>query len=119
MNINDLAREVEFVREQKKYGSPVLQPERKMLLTISEVCEAHETMRDGRPLEEIWLAWDPTKGYEAKPEGFLIECADGVMRLLDLMWDIHVKLGAPDPESVILQKLVFNKTRPEKNGRQF
>lgn len=124
MHINDLAKQIEFVRDQKKYGAPASQPERKMLLAISEICEAHSTMRDGHPLEKIWMSGGFVDGYgcaypATHPEGFLIECADGIMRLLDLMQDVHQRLGGPDPESVILHKLEFNKTRPEKNGRQF
>lgn len=119
MTIDEFAEEVRFVRVVKKYGDPVDQVERKLLLAISEVCEAHETMRDGQPLEKIWFVWDEPNGVNGKPEGFLVECADGVMRLLDIMNNIHQRLGGPKPSEVLMMKLEFNRGRPEKNGRQF
>ena len=48
-------------------------------LAITELAEAFEVYRDGRPLTEIWA------GEKGKPEGFPIEMADFVIRVLETM----------------------------------
>jgi hypothetical protein len=47
-----------------------------MMLAVSELAEALECYRTGKPITEIWIEND-------KPEGFSIEIADAVIRLLD------------------------------------
>lgn len=82
----------------------------KLLLVVSEVCEAQEVLRDGHALEHVW--YDETKGD--KPEGFHYECADAIIRLLHI---IHATGG--DAAALIARKVQHNATRPRLHGRTF
>jgi hypothetical protein len=50
-----------------------------LMLAVSEAAEALEVYREGIPLDKVW------KNDKGKPEGFPIEVADIVIRLLDTM----------------------------------
>jgi hypothetical protein len=50
-----------------------------LILATSELAEALEVWRDGKPLVESW------KGEKGKPEGFPIEMADFVIRVIETM----------------------------------
>jgi hypothetical protein len=47
-----------------------------IMLAVSELAEALECYRTGKPVTEVWIE-------NGKPEGFPIEIADAVIRLLD------------------------------------
>ncbi len=77
----------------------------KLALIHSEVSEALEEYRNPeRQLRSIY-----TK--DGKPEGFLVELADVVIRVFDLCGALGVTL-----EGVIEQKHKFNQTRPVRHG---
>lgn len=76
----------------------------KLLLVVSEVCEAFEELRNGHSIIE-------TYEHEGKPEGFGIELADAGIRLLDLAeW---CKLNT---EQMMRIKMAYNDTREHKHG---
>jgi hypothetical protein len=97
--------------------------ERKLLLVIGELCEAHEELRAGHKPSDVytqraegnWLYQDPsTIGANEKPEGYLIEMADAQIRLLDL-----VESDGLDMEKAMEVKDAYNQTRPYKHGKRF
>lgn len=70
-----------------------------------EVSEAWEEYRKGHPLDHIYFRED------GKPEGFPVELADLVIRVLDTCDAIGIDLAR-----VIRMKHNFNKTRPHRHG---
>lgn len=105
--LNKLAETIGFVREKTGFEEPIENPERKMLLAISEICEAQNELRDGYAVNEIYY-------NENKPEGFPVEIADAIIRLLDLAHSCKIDIA-----HVIAIKIEYNKTRPAKHGRKF
>ena len=92
--------------------------ERKLLLVIGEICEAHEELRAGHAPNEVYY---PTArivnrppGIVDKPEGVPIELADAQIRLLDVQ-----AACSNDSESAIALKHEFNGTREHKHGKEF
>lgn len=116
MPLNAFARTVGFIRAESGFERPSLKPDRKLMLTVSELCEAQNEMRDGHTLTEIYY-----RESDGKPESFLVECGDAIIRLLDLMDDV---INA-DPSctrtihDILAEKAAFNASRPPKHGRQF
>lgn len=62
--------------------------------------------------------WDTDGGGRIipmrKPEGFMVELADAVIRIADLAY-----LVKGDLEAAIEEKAEYNRTRPYKHGRKF
>jgi len=75
----------------------------KLLLIITEIAEATEDYRVG--------SMDTKLGAGGKPEGFWVEIADAVIRVLDLAGAMDVDL-----EHIIELKHEYNKTRPHRHG---
>ena len=74
-----------------------------LCLIHSEISEALEAYRDG----EI----DTVVHDNGKPEGFWVEMADAVIRVMDLAGRFDVDL-----EHIIALKHEYNKTRPHRHG---
>lgn len=72
-------------------------------LLHSEISEAFESHRKGEP--------DYFYGGDGKPEGFLAELADEVIRIASLCEEHHLDLT-----QAVREKLAYNKTRPHKHG---
>jgi len=81
----------------------------KLLLLHSEITEAVEELRDGRPLTEVRFVVD--KQGQVKPEGFPIEIADLLIRTLDLCERNRIDIGV-----AIKMKHTFNMGRPYLHG---
>ena len=81
-----------------------------LCLIHSEVSEALEAYRDPKhDITEIWTELDGNG--VVKPEGFTVELADVLIRILDVVQ--HHEL--PFTEA-LLQKMFYNTTRPHKHG---
>lgn len=77
---------------------------------VSELAEAHAELARGNL--EVRYEPNPYKvGGPPKPEGFPVELADALSRMLDLCEGLGV-----DVEAVLLEKMAFNRTRPHLHG---
>jgi NTP pyrophosphatase (non-canonical NTP hydrolase) len=83
--------------------------DRKLMLIVGEVAEAHEEWRKG----SNYRYYHQTESG-AKPEGLLPELADAVIRILDLCELMELNL-----EEAILEKDEYNEKRPYKHGKAF
>lgn len=76
----------------------------KLALIHAEISEALEEYRDGRM--ETWYA-----DGSAKPEGFGVELADAIIRILDLCGYLGIDVG-----ELVELKHGYNRTRPFRHG---
>lgn len=76
---------------------------------VGELMEAHDIHQRGKwPLDEWhWSA-------EGKPEGFPIELADVIIRVLDTAEELKIDLAG-----AVFTKMQFNLTRPRMHGKSF
>jgi hypothetical protein len=124
MNINELAKEIhENAVAHGWWEEPRKFPEIAALIH-SEISEALEEYRDGKPLiygtcavsredcehyEECSADMlDPSK---CKPEGIAVELADAIIRILDFTASEGI-----DIDAVILAKHKYNLGRPYRHG---
>lgn len=84
--------------------------ERKLLLAIGELSEAHEELRAGHEPGAVYYNPDNPD----KPEGFGIELADALIRTLDIAAETNI-----DAEECMTIKHEYNGTRPYKHGKRF
>lgn len=78
----------------------------KVALIHSEVSEALEALRDGH----IHM----TRGECGKPEGFVVELADAIIRIADVAGAMKLDLDA-----AIVAKVEYNTERPRRHGKRF
>lgn len=137
MNLNQLAKEIHenavahgWWDEPRSFGEIIA-------LCHSELSEALEEYRNGRP--PVWFACIPTDVFggcknmvhcesgmsnlgcnkydikcqykDAKPEGIAVELADCIIRILD-----HCGKEGIDIDSIIRIKHEYNKSRPYRHG---
>ena len=78
-------------------------------LMHSELSEALEEHRNGRAPNEVYF----NEQKPQKPEGIPVELADCIIRIFDFcgLHDI-------DLESVLKQKMEYNRTRPYRHGNK-
>lgn len=122
--LNQLASRIAFTNREKGFGDPSLENiDRKLLLAVSEICEAQDVLRDGHAPDSVfWHPKDPnrTSGPVGsiengdKPDGFSIELADAIIRLLHICSALNIDIAA-----AVALKVKYNRTRPEKHGRIF
>lgn len=79
----------------------------KLCLIHSEVSEALEEIR----MAPIHISHIRFRGNDGKPEGFAVEIADVVIRVLDLSEALGINL-----EEVMIEKMKYNDKRPYKHG---
>lgn len=106
-DLNKMAQSAAFTRKDKGFGTDLVNIDQKLLLSVGEICEAQEELRSGHDPTEIYYNAD-------KPEGFPIEIADTLIRLLD----VTNSLGIDIVEAVKI-KMAYNATRPFKHGKKF
>ena len=94
MRIRHLVQDChDYALKQGFWGAPVNKAE-KLCLIHSEVSEALEALREGKPMDE--------------------ELADIIIRVCDLAGYEGINL-----EKAIEDKMAVNRTRPYKHGREF
>lgn len=80
-----------------------------LMLIVSELSEALEVYREGHhALNTIYYSVEHPEG---KPEGFAVELADAVIRLMDMAEALSIDL-----ETAIKLKNAYNETRPYRHG---
>ena len=84
----------------------------KLMLMVGEYAEAHEELRSGHTLTEVYYNDDkPTK-----PEGVAVEVMDGMIRSLDFFGYLLVEKGVK-PSEILLEKFAYNVSREPLHGR--
>jgi NTP pyrophosphatase (non-canonical NTP hydrolase) len=81
-------------------------PAEAIALMHSELSEALEEWRTGQPLDHVYYRDD------GKPEGFGVELADCLIRILDTAHEFGIPIG-----ELVLEKMTFNESRPHKHGK--
>jgi NTP pyrophosphatase (non-canonical NTP hydrolase) len=108
--INDNARAHGFWDGERNFGEMIA-------LTHSELSEALEEHRSGKPAEYLSHQHCPPNDRvtdTCKPAGVAVELADCIIRCLDMMHSLGV-----DIDAVVARKMVYNASRPFKHGRAY
>lgn len=79
-----------------------------LMLTVTELAEAVEELRKPYETEPVYYKPD-----SAKPEGYGVELADAIIRLLDLCAYKELDIGR-----IIDEKLAYNLTRGHRHGNK-
>ena len=108
IDLDTLCRNAHAIACEKGFWQDDRDPLAVLALIHSEVSEALEDIRDGKPLHQ--LEFEEGTG---KPTGVPAELADIIIRVLDACgaWGINI-------EEAIRAKVVYNQTRPKLHGRK-
>jgi NTP pyrophosphatase (non-canonical NTP hydrolase) len=81
----------------------------------SELSEALEEFRNGRDVAEIYYSYPDAAIAQKppKPEGFPVELADCIIRILDTCGQYNIPLGR-----AIVEKMRYNESRPYRHGNK-
>lgn len=96
----------------------------RLALVHAEISEALEELRDHPARSSSYLLalhrGDSRSGV-GKPEGFVVELADALIRILDLVGGLRAQAphAAPSFGEVAAAKHVYNATRAQKHGKNF
>lgn len=71
---------------------------------VSEALEEYRVLPEGMDIEHV-------RYVNGKPEGFAVELADIIIRVLDLSQGLGIDLDV-----VLLEKMNYNDTRPARHG---
>lgn len=115
MEIKDIVQKAHDNAVKHGFWDPPLPFGTAIALIHSELSEALEEERAGRPL--VWYHYgheDACQYRNQKPEGVAVELADAVIRIADLCGHLGIDLDA-----VIAEKMAYNAGRPYKHGKRF
>lgn len=101
--LTELAKGIRFDNASKGFDPLEGGVERYLLLTISEICEAQNELRDGHEPEKIYFVGSTELPFSAraslasfpadkKPEGFSVEIADAIIRILDIQAKLELNI---------------------------
>jgi len=110
MTIRAIARQVHNTAKEKGWWDTNRDvPECIALIhsELSEALEEYRVMENGQNFDTI--RYTP----QGKPEGFAIELADTIIRLLDLSEHLGI-----DIELALIEKMNYNKTREFRHGNK-
>lgn len=106
MKINDVVQEIGKYNDENGWHENWHLPE-KLMMTVTELAEAQEELRkEGHFTDQEY--YNPGS---LKPEGFAVEIADAVIRLMDICY-----VEGIDLEYMLLIKNKYNKTRGYRHG---
>lgn len=109
MTIKELVDQAYSNAKEKGFHGDMMNVGEKLALIHSEVSEAlEEYRRAGSNVQDLWTTADN------KPEGFVVELADAVIRIADLCGALQLDL-----EYAVQLKMAYNRSRPHKHGRKF
>lgn len=104
-SLNALQWQIHETAKAKGWWTMYRSPGDLLMLVTSELAEALEEVRNGHPVDEIYF------GEDGKPEGYPIELADAMIRILDMFGDLGL-----DAEKVIQMKVDYNEGRAYRHG---
>lgn len=129
----DLAEHINATARAKGFWDADRNMGEMLMLAVSELSEALEEHRNGRPAlyvpthrqgcpgsgEGLPDYRTPAQKYSAcdgrcKPEGVAVELADCIIRCLDTMQSLGV-----DIDAVVARKMAYNASRPHKHGKAY
>ena len=96
-NLIELAKQIRFDNASKGFDPTEGGIERYLLLTVSEICEAQNELRDGHGPTEIYYS-DSDLSLKPKPEGFPVEIADAIIRILDIQAKLELDIEMMDTD---------------------
>jgi len=125
LTVSELVREAHANAEKHGFWDDPPEMGTSIALIHSELSEALEEVRKGNPglwyMKRGTIGGEPAEKMELglpkngeKPEGFITELADAVIRIADLCGYLGIDL-AP----VIRAKMKYNATRPKMHGKLF
>lgn len=122
--LNDLAKKVHELNVAKGFYDEQPSKDRQIMLVVSELSEAYESVRKGRKANKdfVDVVTESNNYMMCIKEDFELfvkdteedEIADAVIRLLDYCGNRGINLDAH-----INLKLAYNQLRPYKHGKQF
>ena len=123
MSLNELAKEIHDNAKEKGFWYEERNKGECIALMHSELSEALEELRKGKPVTEIYTyRYNQYQGGcesinlkdGEKPEGVPSELADCIIRILDFCGAYNI-----DIDKAINLKMKYNKTRPVMHGKKF
>lgn len=107
MELNELVKRAHETAVRHGFWEPAPEIGTSIALIHSELSEALEEARAGKPNLYFNTGSD-------KPEGIAVELADTVIRIADLCGHLGI-----DFDDIVRRKMVYNDKRPYKHGKVF
>ena len=109
--LNELAKEITQIANEHGWFDKDREFGTTIALMHSELSEALEHHRNGRPVNLIFEHYTSQDGSLPKPDGVGIELIDCVVRILHCLYE-----HGCDADELMKRKMEYNKTRPYRHG---